>query len=121
MDRPKAFEDLEAWQKARALTNLVYQLCRESDSLKRDFGLCDQIRRAALSVMNNIAEGWESLHQAEKRQFYNCARRSCGEVRSMTYVLEDNQLVGQSDIERLRCDCISTGKLISGLIRSVTK
>src|SRR5437660_12101699 len=85
------FENSEAWKTARTLTNEVYELCRH-EPLSKDFGLRDQLQRAAVSVMNNVAEGWESLHVAEKRQAYNVARRSCGEVRSMSYVLFDNKL-----------------------------
>lgn len=69
--------------------------------------------------MNNIAEGWESIHVAEKRQFYNWARRSCGEVRSMSYVLLDNQFVTADEHGALRNRCIRSGKLITGLIRSL--
>src|ERR1017187_8011747 len=80
------FENSEAWKSARVLTNEVYLLCQR-EPLARDFGLRDQLQRAAISVMNNVTEGWESLHVAEKRQAYtyNIARRSCGEVRSMSY------------------------------------
>src|SRR5271155_2486503 len=70
------FENSEAWKSARMLTNEVYIPCRR-EPLARDFGLRDQLQRAAVSVMNNVAEGWESLHVAEKRQAYNIARRSC--------------------------------------------
>ena len=116
--KPESFEDLEAWQTARALTNNVYVLCRK-DPLARDFGLTDQLRRAAVSIMNNIAEGWESIHVAEKKQAYGYARRSCGEVRSMTYVLVDNQFLSPADQMILLNACIKTGKLVSGLIRSL--
>jgi len=69
--------------------------------------------------MNNIAEGWESLHVAEKKQFYNCARRSCGEVRSMSYVLLDNQFVAPTEQQALLSYCVRSGKSVSGLIRSL--
>jgi four helix bundle protein len=118
MQKPEKFEDLEAWQAARELTNEAYRLARR-EPMSRDFGLCDQFRRAALSVMNNIAEGWESLHVAEKKQFYNWARRSCGEVRSMSYVLLDNNFISPPEQQALLKSCIRTGKLISGLIRSL--
>jgi len=118
MPTPQSFEDLEAWQAARELTNEAYRLCRR-EPLSRDFGLCDQFRRAAVSVMNNIAEGFETLHIAEKKQFYNCARRSCGEVRSMSYVLLDNQFVTPNEQQALLNDCVRSGKLVSGLIRSL--
>ena len=118
MQKPEKFEDLEAWQAARELTNEAYRLARR-EPMSRDFGLCDQFRRAALSVMNNIAEGWESLHVAEKKQFYNWARRSCGEVRSMSYVLLDNNFISPPKQQALLKSCIRTGKLVSGLIRSL--
>lgn len=69
--------------------------------------------------MNNVAEGWESLHPAEKRQAYNIARRSCGEVRSMTYVLVDINYISESEQRELIERCVQTGKLVSGLIRSL--
>jgi four helix bundle protein len=87
--------------------------------LAKDFGLRDQLQRAAVSVMNNVAEGWESLHAAEKRQAYNIARRSCGEVRSMSYVLLDNKFVSAAEQQALLVQCVQTGKLITGLIRSL--
>ncbi len=99
------------------LTNYVYDLARR-DPLARDFGLRDQIQRAAVSVMNNIAEGWESLHALEKRPACNLAHRSCGEVRSMSYVVIDNKFVSTAHAE-LTALCIQSGKLISGLLRSL--
>ncbi len=112
------FENTEAWKAARALTNFVYALCRR-DPLARDFGLRDQLQRAAVSVMNNVAEGWESLQPGEKRQAYNYARRSCGEVRSMGYLLIDNKFISDAEHGELSGHCVHTGKLISGLIRSL--
>ena len=112
------FENSEAWKSARVLTNEAYSLCRR-EPLSKEFGLRDQLQRAAVSVMNNVAEGWESLHVAEKRQAYNIARRSCGEVRSMTYVLLDNKFISTTDQAKLLAQCITTGKLITGLIRSL--
>ena len=118
MASPKSFEELDAWQAARELTNEVYALCRR-EPLVRDFGLCDQLRRAAVSVMNNITEGWESVQPAEKLQFYNTARRSCGEVRSMSYVLLDNFFISESEHGSLRERCVRSGQLVSGLIRFI--
>ena len=98
MSAPKCFEDLEAWQAARELTNRMYTICRQGP-LARDFALRDQLQRAAVSAMSNIAEGFESRHLAEKQQAYNYARRSCGEVRSLNCVLADNGFV-TSDQQR---------------------
>jgi len=119
-DEINSFEDLEAWKNARELTLHVYTLCRR-EPLCRDFGLCDQLRRASVSVMNNIAEGWESLHPAEKIQFYNITRRSCGEVRSMSYVLLDNQFISAAEQLDSRDRAIRTGKLVAGLLRSAER
>jgi four helix bundle protein len=118
MSAPESFEDLDAWKVARELTNEVYRLCRR-EPLSQDFGLCDQLRRPAVSVMNNLAEGWGSINVGEKRQAYGYARRSCGEVRSMSYVLLDNHFIFPEEQSSLAGLCIRSGKLLSGLIRSL--
>ena len=120
MTVPQSFEDTEAWKAARVLTQKVYELCRR-EPLSRDFGLCDQLRRAAVSVMNNLAEGWESIHLAEKKQAYNYARRSCGEVRSMSYVMLDNHFINSTEQFDLLNQCKQTRKLSTGLIHSVDR
>lgn len=120
MPTPQSFEETEAWKAARVLTQKVYALCPR-EPLARDFGLCDQLRRAAVSVMNNLAEGWESIHLAEKKQAYNYARRSCGEVRSMTYVLLDTHFISPAEQTDLLGQCKQTGRLVTGLIHSVDR
>ena len=112
------FEDLEAWQQARHLVNEIYSLTRENSSLSKDFALTDQVQRAAVSIMSNIAEGFERTHLPEKIQFYNIARGSTGEVRSLLYVISDNYSRSAQVAERLRGTAISVGKLVSGLLRS---
>jgi four helix bundle protein len=109
---------LEAWQQARYLVNEIYSLTRENSSLSKDFGLTDQVRRAAVSIMSNVAEGFERTHLPEKIQFYNIARGSTGEVRSLLYVISDNYPQSAPVAERLRSTAISVGKLVSGLLRS---
>lgn len=111
------FEDLDAWQQARQLVNAIYILTRE-DSLSRDFGLTSQVQRAAVSIMSNVAEGFERTHLPEKIQFYNVARGSAGEVRSLLYVISDNYSRSAPEAERLRSAAISVGKLVSGLLQS---
>ena len=81
------FEDLEIWKEARGLTQAIYRLTRDS-RFSKDFGLRDQIQRAAISIMSNIAEGFERGGNQEFIQFLYVAKGSCGEVRS--------QLHGQS-------------------------
>jgi len=82
------FEDIEAWQAARELTKLIYVF---TDELKfaRDFGLKDQIRRASVSIMSNIAEGFESQTQAQFIRYIGIAKASAGEVRSQLYISRD--------------------------------
>jgi four helix bundle protein len=116
----KTFEDLDAWKKARELVNGIYGITRAGE-LARDFGLCGQIQRAAVSVMSNIAEGFERQHAAEKLQAYNIARGSCGEVRSLLYVVEDNYPNTVSAVQRSRCTVVETGSLVTGLINSTRK
>jgi four helix bundle protein len=114
------FEDLETWQEARALVNRVYQITRD-ESLRKDFGLCSQIQRASVSVMSNVAEGFERAGKAEKLNFYNIARASCGEVRSLLYVIEDNYTNQTDSATMLRRDAESVGRLVSGLMASTRR
>lgn len=116
--RIEQFEDLLAWQEARALTRAVYAAAR-TGLLSKDFSLRDQIQRAAVSVMSNIAEGFERVNKQEKLHFLNIARASCGEVRSLLYVCSDAGLLDHSTISQLQTSCTRTGRLISGFIRSL--
>ena len=111
------FEDLQAWQKARQATNATYQLCKHKP-LASDFSLRDQIQRAAVSVMNNIAEGFERAGNAEKLHFYNIARGSAGEVKSICYIILDNKLAPREAALHLQSLAAETSALIQGLIKS---
>jgi four helix bundle protein len=88
----KNFEDLEIWEDARALSRGIYQLTRDP-KFSKDFGLRDQIRRAAVSIMSNIAEGFERGGNQEFVQYLYVAEGSCGEVRSQLYVALDQSYV----------------------------
>jgi four helix bundle protein len=112
------FEDLEAWQQARQLVSEIYRLTRKDSSLGKDFGLTGQVQRAAVTIMSNVAEGFERAHLPEKIQFYNIARGSTGELRSLLYVISDNYPRSAPEAERLRSSAVSVGKLVSGLLRS---
>ena len=114
------FEDLETWQEARSLVNRVYQITRD-EILRKDFGLCSQVQRASVSVMSNVAEGFERTGKAEKLNFYNIARASCGEVRSLLYVIEDNYTNQAESATTLREDAELVGRLLSGLIASTRR
>ena len=114
------FEDLEAWQEARKLVKRVYDLTRGA-ALARDFGVTGQIQRASVSIMSNVAEGFERSHIQEKLQFYNVARGSTAEVRSLLYVIEDNFPVCADSAVQLREQVASTGRLVTGLIQSTER
>jgi four helix bundle protein len=94
----KNFEDLEIWKDARALTRGIYQLTKDSKFAK-DFALRDQIRRAAVSIMSNIAEGFERGGNQEFIQFLYVAKASCGEVRAQLYVALDQSYVTPKDCD----------------------
>ena len=84
----RRFEEIEAWQTARELTRMIYSITEEG-KISRDFGLKDQLRRASVSVMSNIAEGFESSSQALFIRYLGIAKASAGEVRSQLYVARD--------------------------------
>jgi len=85
MTTAKRFEDLDVWQRAKELTNLVYRFS-SSGPLSRDFGLRDQMRRASISIMSNIAEGFESQTQALFIRYLGYAKGSAGELRAQLYI-----------------------------------
>jgi four helix bundle protein len=114
---PMTFEDLDSWRKAREMVSKIDALMR-NQPLCRDFGICTQLQRAVVSIMSNIAEGFERTHIPEKAQFYNNARGSAAEVRSLLYVIEENFPKSAPASALLRGQVVSTGKLVSGLIRS---
>jgi len=116
-DNPTTFEGLEAWKQARAATTAIYSLTRQHP-LDRDFGLTGQITRAAVSIMSNLAEGYERRHVAEKLQFYNVAKGSSAEVRSLLYVIEDNFPQQAPAANALRFELDHVGRLVNGLVRS---
>jgi len=100
--------------------NAVYAITHET-ALRTDFGLCGQIQRAAVSAMSNVAEGFERQHFAEKVQAYNVARASCGEVRSLLYVIEDNYPRSAAAAILGRKLVGEAGSLISGLLASTRR
>ena len=108
------FEDLVAWQKARSLTKAVYALTH-TPSLARDFGLKNQLQRATVSVMSNIAEGFERSSSAEFHQFLMISKSSCAEVRSLLYVALDVGYVDQTQFDQLFSLADETARIIGAL------
>ena len=114
------FEDIEAWKKARELTRIIYAITAKGDFAK-DYGLRDQIRRASVSVMSNIAEGFERGGNKEFRHFLSMAKGSAAEVRSQLYVAFDSGYLEESDFRTLYELAEETGRLIGGFMRYIEK
>jgi four helix bundle protein len=110
------FEDIQAWQAARELTRLVYALSNKGE-FSRDFGLRDQIRGAATSVMANIAEGFDCDTDDEFRRFLGYARRSATEVQSHGYTALDQGYINDSEFKRLYAKASDAKSLIGGFVR----
>jgi four helix bundle protein len=110
------FEDIDAWQDARELTKQVYA-CTASHAFSRDFGLRDQMQRAASSAMHNIAEGFDCGSDGEFVRFLRYAQRSCTEVQSELYVALDQGYVTQPRFESLFEQASKTRSKIGGFIK----
>lgn len=109
------FEDIIAWQKSKELTIQIYRLFEES----KDFGFKDQIQRASVSVMNNIAEGFERRSNKEFKQFLYIAKGSCGEVRSMLIIAHELNKINTSEYEILISLSLEISRILFGLINKL--
>jgi four helix bundle protein len=114
MGKIERFEDLIAWQKARVLTRQIYLQTRRG-TFARDYGLRDQIERASVSVMSNLAEGFERGKRTEFHQFSCIAKGSRGEVRSDVYVALDVGHINQAIFDALYGQTEEVGRIIGGL------
>ena len=114
------FEDFIAWQKARKLTRQIYN-ATNLPAFSRDFGLKDQIRRAAVSIMSNIAEGFERRRPSEFHQFLSIAKGSCAELRSQLYIALDVEYIPQTRFRELMSIAEEVGQVVGGLRLSVEK
>lgn len=113
MVKVETFEDLEVWKKARELTRAICKVCSSGD-FGRDYGLKDQICRVAVSVMSNIAEGFERGGERELFQFLAQAKGSCGEIRSQLYVARDQHYISAEQFDVLVDRSMEISRLISG-------
>lgn len=111
----RRFEEIEAWQTARELARAVYA-CSNRGSFARDYALRDQIRRAAVSVMSNIAEGFERGGTSEFIQFLAVAKGSVGEIEAQTYVAIDQNYITDEESQAILALATSVKKLIAGLM-----
>ena len=116
--RIEKFEDLIAWQKARELTKGIYKVTKYGDFLK-DFGLRDQIRRSSVSIMSNLAEGFERGGSSEFHQFLVYAKGSCAELRSQLYVALDVEYIDVVTFQNLDNLARETSRLVGGLRAAV--
>lgn len=114
----RQFEELIAWQKARALTKAIYQLTRER-TFARDFGLSGQMQRAAVSIMSNIAEGFERTGLKEFYNFVAIAKGSCAELRSQLYVASDIGYITDSAFKNVSNQAQEVAKILGGLRTSL--
>jgi len=110
------FEDLLCWQEARILVRTIFRFS-ETGKLSKDWGTKDQIRRASLSIMNNIAEGFARFSNKEKIRFLDIASSSCSEVRSMLYVLNDLEYLSKADLNLLYIQAEKNSKTHSRFIK----
>ena len=120
MARIERFEDLIAWQKARELRNAIRQATAGAQ-FRRELDLRSQIRRAALSVMSNVAEGFERGSRADFAHFLVMSKASCGEVRSLLYAALDDELLDRSTFDRLYIQTEEVGRIVGGLRVAVAK
>ena len=118
MAKIERFEDLIAWQKARILAHDIYVTTRE-EQFRRDFGLASQVQRAAVSVMANLAEGFERRRKAEFHRYVEIAKASCAEVSSHLYVALDVGYIEASRFEALQSQVAELGRILAGLKASL--
>ncbi len=116
----KQFEDLIAWEKARVLTREVYSFTRQ-EPFCRDFGLSNQMQRAAVSIMSNLAEGFERGSSSEFHQFIVISKASCAELRSQLYVAIDIGYLSEEDFEHLYSLAQEVSRILGGLKASVQR
>ena len=114
MPRVQRFEDLDAWKIARELARETYALSR-TGAFPKDFALRDQICRSSVSIMSNIAEGFERDGDKEFVNFLSIAKGSAGETRSLLYVGRDQNYVSDSEFQRISSRLAENSRVISGL------
>ena len=116
----KCFEDLKIWQEARNLTILIYKIST-LENFCNDFRFCGQIRAAAGSIMDNIAEGYERNGNKEFIHFLVIAKGSCGEVRSQLYRACDLHYIDETKRKELHEKCLGLSAAIASLINYLRK
>jgi four helix bundle protein len=113
----KGFKELKVWQRAKDLAGAVYQLSAEG-ALGRDFGLRDQIRRSAVSIASNLAEGDERDTDKEAVRFFYIAKGSLAELRTQLQIAFETGHLKQTFYENIEADCQTLGKMLGSLIQA---
>ena len=121
MSKVTQFEDLRIWQEARALVGSIYATLASHALASKDWGFSNQIQSASVSIMNNIAEGFERESDKDFARFLDIAKASSGEVRSMLYLAEDLKYIGAEQASELRNGAIQISKGISALQKHLRK
>ena len=121
MSKVSQFEDLRIWQDARDLVKLIYQSISNESAGSKDWGFRNQIQTAVVSIMNNIAEGFERNSDKDFARFLDIAKASCGEVRSMLYLAEDLNYIDTKESKELRDKAVSISKGISALSKHLRR
>jgi four helix bundle protein len=109
------FEDLDVWKKSRELVNEIHSLTKKQ-RFSKDFGLVDQIRRSAVSVMSNIAEGFERGSNTEFIRFLYIAKASCGETRSHLFIAFDQGYLTRAELDKIMFSASAVSAMIGGFI-----
>ena len=120
MAKIERFEDIEAWKRSRLLTKKIYN-CTKQRGFEKDFGLKDQIRRASVSTMSNISEGFERGGNKEFLQFLATAKGSSGEVRSQLYVALDQGYITQQQFDDMYRHAEAISKMVGGFMAYLNK
>ncbi len=115
MGKIQKFEDILAWQKARELTRGVYAHSK-TGAFAKDFGLKDQIQRASVSIMGNVAEGYDRGGDKEFIQFLSVSKGSCAEVKSHLYVALDQQYINPTQFNQLYNSADEVSRLLAGFM-----
>jgi four helix bundle protein len=110
------FEDILAWQKARVMVNQIYAITRKQE-FSKDYELLKQIRRAAISILSNISEGFERNGNKEFAHFLSIATGSIGEVKAQLYIAFDQNYIQEEELNNLLNDCNEIGKMVNKLIQ----
>jgi four helix bundle protein len=120
LEQIKRFEDLIAWQKARSLAKAIYEVTQRGKFVK-DYGLSSQIQRASVSIMSNIAEGYERGNPGDFYRFLCIAKAFCAEVRSQLYLALDIGYIEQVEFSDLMRRAEEVGRIVGGLRTSVER